>query len=145
MGLLKVQAFDAGPTSSGVSISQGETRSKAFFRIGMTAAAQLDLCGRALVIGKDALAFVLTDDPEHRHLMGIKLVPIADSDGVAVSGGIKGSISVKVLAWKPASGKHPAVSLPVINRQVVSGGFSVKLPDWAQPAADRGAAARRVG
>ncbi|KEP68819.1 hypothetical protein DL1_08520 [Thioclava dalianensis] len=134
MALLKITEFEAGPVSSGVSISQGETRNKTFFRIGLTEAAQAELFGRKLDPKTDALALTVTDDPKHLHLMGIRLVQRDDPSAIAINDGIKGSVNIRVGTWKPAKGKHPAVSLEIINRAVKDGGFSVKLPEWARPA-----------
>lgn len=142
MGLLKVQLFDSGPSKSGVSISQGEVKGRTFFCIDLTEAAQTTYFGRRLDQNKDALTLTLTDDPKLLHLMGVKVVAVDDPTGLPFGGGIKGSIALRVETWKPASGKHPAAELKIINRQVQGGGISVKLPAWARPAADHAAAAR---
>lgn len=143
MGILKVQAFDAGPSKSGISIAQGETRGKLFFRLGLTAAAQEELFGRRLDAAKDAIGLLVTNDPQHRHLMGMKPVPADDPNGLTFSGGPHGSVSLKLTAWRAnGGGKRPSVSLVVVNRQVEGGGISVKLPDWARPEPDVAAGAR---
>lgn len=137
MGLLQIQTFEAGPSKSGISISQGETGGKTFFRIGLTLAAQMEFFGRKLDTEKDAIALTVTDDPKHLHLMGINVVLPDDPKALPLSGGIKDSIALRVATWKPAQGKHPAAELKIINRQVAHGGISVKLPEWARPAPDR--------
>ena len=136
MGLLKVQAFDAGPAKSGISISQGLSRGKTFFRIGLTAAAQEEFFGRSLSVERDALALVLTDDRKHHHLMGIKVVPADDPNGIPLASSMRDSVNIKVATWRPSQGKHPAASLQVINSKVDGGSVSVKLPEWARPVPD---------
>jgi hypothetical protein len=136
MGLLKVTAFDAGPKSSGISISQGETREKAFFRVSFTLAAQNEIFGRPLDSEKDAIAFTVTNDQKHCHLMGIKVVPVADDSGISLSRGVRGSVSVKLSPWRQAQGKRPAASLQIVNRTVNGGGISVKLPELARATPD---------
>lgn len=143
MGLIKVQPFNAGPGKSGVSMSQGESHGRIFFRLGLTAAAQKDLFERVLDPGKDAIALTVTNARQQNHLMGIKIVPASDPGGLAVSGGPRGSVGLKLTPWRAgAGGKRPAVSLTIVNRQVQGGGISVKLPDWARPEPDIAEAAR---
>lgn len=144
MGILKVKAFEAGPAKSGISIAQGESRGRTFFRLGLTSSAQQDLLGRHLDPEKDALALIVTNEPNLNHLMGIKVVPVGDANALSVSGGPHGSVGLKVAAWRSGGGgKRPAVSLVVVNRQVQGGGISVKLPDWARPDPDLSATARQ--
>lgn len=142
MGILKVTAFEAGATSSGLSISQGETRGKTFFRLSITIAAQQELFGRPLDPAKDAISLLLTDDLKHYHLMGIKIVEMDDPTGLGIKGGARDSVFLKVATWRPTEGKRPAASLAIINAQVNGGGISVKLPDWARPVPDRAAGVR---
>lgn len=144
MGILKIQAFGAGPAKSGISMTQGEVRGKTFFRIGLTAACQTELFGIRLDPTKDAIALIVTNDKDVRHLMGIKIVPADDPAGLPFSGGPHGSASLKLAAWQSnGGGKRPAVSLVIANRAVNGGGISVKLPDWARPDADLSGIARR--
>ena len=137
MGLIKVMPFVAGAAKSGVSIGQGETRGRQFYRIGLTGPAQDDLFGRRLDPARDAISLTLTNDPKYLHLLGIKLVGADDPAGLPISGAPHGSIGVKVAAWRPGSGdKRPPASMVIVNRQVAGGGISVKLPEWARPAPD---------
>ena len=143
MPLLKVTAFDAGPSSSGVSMSQGETKGRAFFRIGLTEFAQQDLFGRCIDLKKEALKLVVNDDPKTRHLMGVGIAKIDAPDAIPLSGGPRGSVSCKVHPWNGGSGgKRPAVGLEVVNRQVSKDLVSVKLPEFARPPTNHAAAAR---
>lgn len=136
MAILKIKAFSAGPTKSGLSISQGETRGLTFFRIGLTLAAQEEFFGRRLDPKKEGMALTLTDDRTHHHLMGIKVVAADDPNGIGLSNGTRDSVSIKVSPWRPAEGKRPAAALSVINSKVEGGGISVKLPEWARPVPD---------
>lgn len=143
MGILKVQPFEAGPSKSGVSIGQGETRGRTFFRIGLTATAQKDLFGREIDPSKDALALVVTNEKNLNHLMGIRMVAADDPNGIPLSGGPHASVSLKVAAWRSnGGGKRAAASLSIVNREVKGGGISVKLPEWARPEVDIAASAR---
>lgn len=137
MGLIKVMPFCAGGAKSGVSIGQGETRGSPYFRIGLTAAAQEELFGCRLDPARDAVALTLSNDPKYLHLLGIKAVEASDPAALPISGGPRGSVGLKVVAWRVAAGdKRPPASLVVVNRQVAGGGISVKLPEWARPAPD---------
>lgn len=144
MGIIKVQAFEAGPSKSGISIAQGESKGRVFFRLGITAAAQIELLGRLVDPNKDAISLIVTNDPGRNHLMGIRIVSAGDAAGIPVSGGPHGSVGMKLGPWRATGpGKRPPVSLIVINRQVEGGGISVKLPDWARPEIDIAAGAKR--
>jgi len=144
MGLLKVKPFEAGPSKSGISLTQGESRGQAYYRLGMTAAAQEELLGRRVDPEADAIALTVTNDPKLHHLMGIRLVPVSDPNALSVSSAPHGSVGLKLAAWRSTGGgKRSPVSLVVVNRQVNGGGISVKLPDWARPEPDIAAAARR--
>jgi len=142
MAILQIKAFEAGPSASGVSMSQGVARGGTYFRVSVTADAQQGLFGRLLVLGKDAIALIVTDDPKLLHLMGVRVVGSSDSAGILAAGGPRGSVWIKVQPWRPAEGKRPAASLPIINAKVEGGGISVKLPEWARPVRDHTKAAR---
>lgn len=142
MALLKIKAFDAGPQSSGFSISQGESRGKTFFRLGMTTKAQKEYFGRPLDLKKDAIKLIVNDEPKHHHLMGIRVVDVDDPSGIALSGGARGSVFAKLATWRSAEGKRSAASLVVVNSKVRDGGVSVMLPEWARPTPDRSASVR---
>ncbi len=143
MGLIKIVPFVAGATKSGVSIGHGEVRGRPFFRIGLTAHAQEDLFGRRLDPAKDAFAFTLSNEPKYLHLIGIKLVGVDDPAGLPISGGPRGSVGLKVVAWRPvADDKRSPASMVVVTRQTGTGGVSLKLPEWARPAPDPTAPSR---
>lgn len=145
MPLLKIEAFAAAPTKSGVSLKQGESRGRTYFRLGLSAAAQMDLFDRALDPEKDCVALTVTNEPNLNHLMGIRATTADDPAGLPISGGPHGSVGLKVTAWRGnGGGSRPAASLTVINRQVKGGGISVKLPDWARPEPDLSSKARRA-
>jgi len=136
MGILKVAPFDAPPTVSGLSIAIGESKGKPFIRIGISRAAQEAHFGRALVPGEDGIVLTLTDDPAHRHLMGVKPCGVSVPEALPLRSGSKGSVSLRVRPWLQVAGKRPATAMPVVNAKVDGGGISVRLPDWAKPAAD---------
>lgn len=136
MALLKVVEYQAGAATSGISISQGETKGNPFFRIGFTLAAQKEFFGEPLDPERHSMEFTVNDAPLHLHLMGIKVREAGALNGISLKSGTRSSVHVRVATWKPAQGKHPSVELPIINRQVSAGGISVKLPDWARPAPD---------
>lgn len=143
MGILKVHPFDAGPVKSGISFSQGSSRGRTFFRLGLTATAQKEFFGRQLEPAKDAITLVVNTEPTLNHLMGIKVSTRDDPNSLNIAGGPHGSVSLKALAWRSGGGgKRPSVSLVIVNHKVSGGGISVKLPDWARPEADVSAAAR---
>lgn len=136
MPLLTVSMFETGSasSSSGVSMSQGETRGKQFFRIGFTAAAQEELFGRTFDLEKDGLQLIVTNDKNLNHLIGFRLVDKEKADALPMTSSARGSCSLRVKPWRAVSaGKRKAVQLAIVNRQVQGGGISAKLPDWARP------------
>lgn len=133
MARVKVSAFvSSAVQKSGITIALCELKGGQHFRIGITAAAQAEFFGGPLNPEKDAIEIILDDQPGSVHLLGLKLSELSDADALAVSSGIKGAISLKVIPWcQVAPGKRPAVSLPVVNQK--KGEFvSVKLPEWAR-------------
>ena len=142
MPLLKVAEFEAGPAKSGVSMALGESKSRAFFRIGLTEFAQKDLFGRVIDPEKEALKLVVNNDPKTRHLMGIGIVSRDDPAAIRLVAGVRASVSCKVQPWNGSGGKRPSVSLEVVNRHVGEDLVSVKLPEFAKPPAAQGIASR---
>lgn len=136
MGILKVEAFDVKIVSSGITMSGGTAKGGDFFRIGMNVDAQKRHFERVLNPQEHAFALTVTDMPQQRHLMGIKLVMLDEPGALPLASGARDSVFVKVKAWTPTQGKRPAVSLTVVNQKVQGGGFSVKLPEWARPPVD---------
>lgn len=136
MGRVKVSAYVAGTgaaAKSGISISLNEARNgQQHIRIGITEAAQIEFFGGALDPKADAIELLLYNDPGSVHVMGLRRAEVAHEDGLPLHGGIKGALSLKLVPWrKVASGKRPAVSMPVVNRQAGKM-VSVKLPEWAR-------------
>lgn len=138
MGRIKVIPFKAGAAArSGISISLTENRGGQFFTISITEAAQVEFFGGPLDPKKDAIDIQLFDDPKACHLMGLVLADASDAEAVAFSPSIKGSIRARLVPWTPvASGKRPAVQCPAVNRDPGKL-VSVKLPEWARPAAKK--------
>lgn len=141
MPLLKVRPFVSSSAGIGITIAQSEKKGTVFFRIGLTRAAQERYFGGPIDPSSQGIVLVVNDDPKTRHLMGMRLEAPGSSDALPLGGGIRGSVSVKVMPWKPAQGKHPAQAMVVVNEAVKGGGISVKLPEWARPAANLSAAA----
>ncbi len=137
MALLKVEAFSAGSSKSGVSLSQGTVRDNVYFRLGLTRAAQLEFFGKVFDPDKDQVALVLTNEANLKHLVGIHLCAPDAADGLQISGGVNGSVGLCLRPWCTTSpGKRPAVTLEVVNRKVSANTVSFKLPNWARPGAD---------
>ena len=144
MPLLKISEFEAGPAKSGVSMGRGESKGRAFFRVGLTEFAQNDLFGRIIDVEKEALKLVVNNDPKTRHLMGIGVVLRDDPAAIRLVSGVRASVSCKVQPWN-GSGESKGRSMPldVVNRHVGEDLISVKLPEFAKPPAAQGMAVRR--
>lgn len=137
MAILKIAPFEVGNAKSGVSISQGEVRGRCFYRITLSGAAQRRFFNRALDPKEDALALLVTDMPDTRALMGVRIVPVDDASALPLAAGVKGSVNARASCWRPAKGKRPSMQMQIINEAVKGGGFSVRLPEWAMPEASR--------
>lgn len=136
MAKVRVAAFVAGAgasSKSGITLALAESKAGQYIRIGLSAAAQTEYFGGVLNPEKDALELILDDEPGSVHVMALRRASIEDESAMQLTGGIKGSISLKVVPWrKVAPGKRPGVSLVVLNRQAGKL-VSVRLPDWAKP------------
>lgn len=120
-------------TSSGITIALIATRNAQYIRIGLSAAAQVSHFGGPLNPDTDAVAIEMNTDAGKNHIMTISLSSSAEPNGLQLSGGTRGSVSVKLQPWCAIpKGKLPAKSMPVIGGKSPSH-VMTKLPDWARP------------
>jgi hypothetical protein len=130
MPLIQVRPFSskAGGVGRGISLSAGKTSFGFYFKLSMTADAQMRYFGKPL--SGTEIALVVNNDPDTRHLMGIRL-----ADGLSLSNGPRGSVQCRITPWLKVTETVKSVMLPVVNPSVPGGGISVHLPVWATPAA----------
>ena len=122
-----------GVASSGITISLIATRNAQYIRIGLSAAAQALPFGGALNPDADAVAIELNTDAGKNHIMTIGVSSQSEPEGLQLSGGTRGSVSVKLQPWCAIpKGKLPAKSMPVIGGKSPSH-VLLKLPEWARP------------
>ena len=128
------QPFNGAPLRSGFSIAVSESKAGQFIRIGLSAAAQELYFGGVLKIESDGLVLELSDVPKDNHLMEVELAGADDPQALPITGGIKGSLSVKLMPWcQIAAGKRSAAELQVVSA-TAGKSVSLKLPEWARPA-----------
>lgn len=134
MAIINLKPFAAATTSaSGFSIAKGDGKSGEYIRIGITREAQEKFFGGALDPKKDCLQLSIDDDSKARHLLTLSVVDRKDAAALEFSGGIKGSISLKIAPWmQTAPGKRPAEKLAV-SHSPKTGSVCVRIPEWARP------------
>lgn len=134
MAVIKLKAFVAAASaSSGISLAKGVSKSGEYIRIGLSADAQEQFFGGRLDPAKDGLTLAVDDDSKYRHLLTLSVDDRGNADTIEISGGIKGSVSIKVAPWmQVAPGKRPAERL-FISHSPKSGVVVVKIPEWARP------------
>ncbi|PQV56378.1 hypothetical protein LX70_02644 [Defluviimonas denitrificans] len=134
MAVINLKPFAAAPTSSsGFSIAKGDSKSGEYIRIGITREAQETYFGGPLNPEKDSLQLSIDDDSKSRHLLTLSVADRGDANAMEFSGGIKGSIALKVAPWmQTAPGKRPAEKLAV-SHSPKAGAVAVRIPEWARP------------
>lgn len=128
------RAFEqTGSSKSGFSISVAQTKVGQYIRIGVSARAQEQHFGGLLDPANDAVKIALNTDKGKNHILRLEVANIGDEGSFRLTGGIKGSISTKLMPWRAlAAGKRPATELPVIGGKAPSHSM-LKLPEWARP------------
>lgn len=136
--MLKIKPFELpAKATSGISISQGESRGRAFFRIGFTADAQKEHFGGQLT-KDDAIALSIDPKKNANHLLQIDLVEADAAEGVPLMASARSSVFVKLEPWVKSPGaKRPAEALTVVAK-LTANSIKVKLPEWARPLVGQG-------
>ncbi|MBY6055347.1 hypothetical protein [Leisingera daeponensis] len=135
MPSINPKPFDAGAGKTGFSISVSAAKSGQFVRLGFSEAAQRRFFGGSLNPETDAVILTLYDDPGKTHLLDVELSDFGDERALRLSGGARGSVSIKLAPWAAlAPGKRPSTELPVVSERKPGGG-QLKLPEWARPPA----------
>jgi hypothetical protein len=128
------KAFEpVGPSKSGFSISIGEAKQGQYIRIGISQAAQNSNFGSILDPEKDALKLVLSNDQGKNHILTLERAKIGDPQAFSLAGGMKQSVSIKLMPWGPlAKGKRPAAEMVVIGGKAPDT-VLLRLPEYARP------------
>lgn len=145
MSIIKIIPFQPKTSAgSGISIALGDGKSGQFVRIGLSSAAQAEYFGGALDPTKDAIRLSIDSDAKKRHLLLLALADPEDADAIPLSGGVRGSISLRIAPYlQIAPGKRPSVQMPVTHRPK-AGEVSVKLPEWARPEIEKSGAGKSI-
>lgn len=127
------QLFSGASARSGFSIAVSEAKAGTFVRLGVTSAAQENYFGGVLRPQSDALVLRLSSDPKENHILKVALAELDEPNALPLTGGIKGSIGLKLTPWRQiSSGKRPAKELAVIGSEA-NKSVLLKLPEWARP------------